>query len=105
MTREEALKLHDSHVTADNLKKHGLATEAVMRELAAHLHEDRDLWGNIGLLHDLDFEYTRDDPATHGRKTVELLAPCGFLPKHWTRCCVTMPKPWGCSGKPFWIMP
>jgi len=78
MTREEALKLHDSHVTADNLKKHGLATEAVMRELAAHLHEDRDLWGNIGLLHDLDFEYTRDDPATHGRKTVELLASCGF---------------------------
>ncbi len=78
MTRNEALQLFDSHVKADNLKKHCLATEAVMRELALHLKEDCSLWGNLGLLHDLDFEVTRDNPATHGRRTVELLAPYGF---------------------------
>ncbi len=78
MTREEALQLHDRHVKADNLRKHCLATEAVMRELAARLEQNAELWGNLGLLHDLDFEYTREDPAAHGLKTVELLAPYGL---------------------------
>lgn len=49
-----------------------------MQELAAYLKQDRELWGNLGLLHDLDFEYTRDNPAAHGLKTVELLAPYGL---------------------------
>lgn len=75
MTRAEALELCDRHVKADPLKKHCLATEAVMRELAERLNEDSQLWGNIGLLHDLDFEYTREDPGAHGVKTVEMLAP------------------------------
>lgn len=78
MTRDEALELFDSHVKADNLRKHCLAAEAVMRELASHLNQDSELWGNIGLLHDLDFEYTRENPGAHGLKTVELLAPYGL---------------------------
>jgi putative nucleotidyltransferase with HDIG domain len=75
MSREEALKLLEAHIHADNLIKHCLASEAVMRELARKLGHDPDLWGNVGLLHDLDFEYTRDKPHEHGRKTVELLSP------------------------------
>jgi putative nucleotidyltransferase with HDIG domain len=75
MTRDDALGLLGSHVKADNLKKHCLATEAIMRELALRLGQDRELWGNIGLIHDLDFEDTKEHPETHGRKTVEILAP------------------------------
>jgi putative nucleotidyltransferase with HDIG domain len=75
MTRDDALELLGSHVKADNLKKHCLATEAIMRELALRLGQDSELWGNIGLLHDLDFEDTKEHPETHGRKTVEILAP------------------------------
>ena len=75
MTRDEAVSLLDAHIHADNLKNHCLATEAIMRQLALRLGEDPELWGVVGLLHDLDFEYTREDPATHGLKTVELLAP------------------------------
>jgi uncharacterized protein len=78
MTRDEALELLGSHVKADNLKKHCLAAEAIMRELAAKRNEDCELWGNLGLLHDLDFEETREHPEIHGRKTVEILAPYGF---------------------------
>jgi putative nucleotidyltransferase with HDIG domain len=75
MTRTEALGLLESHVQADNLRKHCLATEAIMRQLAEKLNQDGELWGNIGLLHDLDFEYTRETPDAHGRKSVEMLKP------------------------------
>jgi len=78
MTRDDALGLLSSHVKADNLKKHCLATEAIMRELAIKLNEDSELWGNIGLLHDLDFEDTREHSEVHGRETVEMLAPYGL---------------------------
>jgi uncharacterized protein len=78
MTRNEALELFESHVKADNLKKHCLATEAIMRELAMRLNEDCELWGNVGLLHDLDFEDTREQPEIHGTRTVAVLAPCGL---------------------------
>jgi uncharacterized protein len=75
MTRDEALELLESHVKADNLKKHCLATEAIMRDIAVRLNEDRELWGNVGLLHDLDFEDTREQPEIHGTRTVAMLTP------------------------------
>ena len=73
MTREEALELLEKHVKTDNLRKHCLATEAIMRSLAERLGEDPDVWGVAGLLHDLDYEYTKDSPENHGKKTFELL--------------------------------
>lgn len=75
MTRNEAIELLETHIQADNLTKHCLATEAIMRALAQKLGQDVELWGLVGLLHDLDFEYTKDNPEAHGLKTVELLAP------------------------------
>jgi putative nucleotidyltransferase with HDIG domain len=78
MTRDAALDLLKAHVQSDSLWKHSLATEAVMREMAIRLGEDSDAWAVVGLLHDLDFDYTRDDPSSHGRKTVELLGPYGL---------------------------
>ncbi len=78
LSREEALRLLETHVKADNLRNHCLATEVIMVALAHRLGTDADLWGLVGLLHDLDFEYTRDEPSAHGLKTVELLSPYGF---------------------------
>jgi putative nucleotidyltransferase with HDIG domain len=83
MTRDEALELLDTHVRAENLRKHCLATEAIMRELARRFGTDEESWAVTGLLHDLDFEYTKDDMASHGAKTVELLEPYD-LPKEAT---------------------
>lgn len=78
MDRAEAWALLTKRVEADNLIKHSLATEAVMRALARKLGADEELWGASGLLHDLDFPETKDDPSRHGLLTAELLA--GKLP-------------------------
>lgn len=73
LKREDALELLKNHVKSKNLVKHCLAVEVVMRALARRLGEDEELWGLAGLLHDLDYDYTKDDPQNHGFKTVELL--------------------------------
>ncbi len=78
MTREEALELLKSYVHQENLVKHCLATEAIMRSLAERFGEDPEKWGIAGLLHDLDYEDTYDSPEEHGRKTAEILKEKGF---------------------------
>ena len=45
-----------------------------MRALAERLDEPADLWGNLGLLHDLDYEQTVDRRSEHGLKTAAILA-------------------------------
>lgn len=65
MTRDEALDLLDEHLPADNLRKHCIATEAIMRRLAGEFGEDEETWGLAGLLHDIDFEQTHDQPERH----------------------------------------
>lgn len=76
MNREQALQLVDQHITSDWLKKHSLATAAIMERLAARLAGDPDTWWIIGILHDLDFDITQD-PAVHGRKSEEILREHG----------------------------
>ncbi|MBT1247516.1 MULTISPECIES: HD domain-containing protein [unclassified Thermosipho (in: thermotogales)] len=73
MNRNEAFELLKEHIKTKNLIKHCIATEALMRKFAKHFNEDEEEWGIAGLLHDLDYEYTKDDPALHGLKTVEIL--------------------------------
>lgn len=77
MNRDEALDLLKTHVKTENLIKHCLATEAIMRRLARHLGEDEDTWGVAGLIHDLDFDQTKDTPDRHGLMTAEMLAERG----------------------------
>ena len=50
-----------------------LAVEAVMRELADHFNQDVETWGLAGLLHDLDYEETVNDPDRHTLVTEKLL--------------------------------
>lgn len=73
MTRNEAFELLQFYVKKDNMLKHSLASEAVMRALATYLNEDVDLWGIAGLLHDVDVELTNADPKTHGPAAHPLL--------------------------------
>ncbi len=75
MTRDEAYKELQSLIKNQNLIKHHLACEAVMRALYRRfnlknpdpLEEER--WGMVGLLHDADYELTKDTPERH---TLEL---------------------------------
>jgi len=73
MDRQQAYELSRSKFTNRNLFKHVLAVEAVMRELAAHFHEDIEAWGLAGLLHDLDYEETAERPDIHTLRTEEML--------------------------------
>ena len=51
MNRKEALDSIRENVENENLVKHMLATEAIMRALARHFGEDEEEWGLTGLLH------------------------------------------------------
>jgi putative nucleotidyltransferase with HDIG domain len=66
LNREEALEFVISKVKNDRLVKHMLAVEAVMRALAERLGEDAGKWGLAGLVHDIDYDETVDNPENHG---------------------------------------
>ena len=77
ITREQALSLLKEHIKNENLIKHSLASEAVMKAVARRLGEDEEKWGLSGLLHDLDVEITKGDLNIHGKKTAEILSQRG----------------------------
>ena len=75
VTRQEAYDLAKPRFKNKNLFKHVLAVEAVMIELADYFEKPRELWGLVGLLHDLDYEETVSAPERHTLVTEELLQP------------------------------
>ncbi len=78
MEREKALELLKTYVKNENLVRHCLASEAVMRALAARLGADAALWGLAGLLHDIDVELTAGDLARHTHEAVKILSENGL---------------------------
>jgi putative nucleotidyltransferase with HDIG domain len=54
--RERAWEILTTYTAGDRLRKHALAVEAVMRAFARQHHEDEELFGLVGLLHDFDYE-------------------------------------------------
>ncbi|NMF03173.1 HDIG domain-containing metalloprotein [Clostridium beijerinckii] len=60
---------------SDALRKHGLAVEGAMRHFAKLYNEDEDIWGIIGLLHDIDYEMYPDE---HCAKSQEIMREEGF---------------------------
>lgn len=75
MDRRQAYELARSKFSNKNLFKHVLAVEAVMRGLAHYFSEDVETWGLAGLLHDLDYEETMNDPERHTLVTEAMLQP------------------------------
>ncbi|MBS3787128.1 HDIG domain-containing protein [Candidatus Bipolaricaulota bacterium] len=73
MKRAKALNLIEENISEENLIKHMKAVEAGMRELARYFDEDEDDWGIAGLLHDLDYEETKEDPDRHSLLAVDRL--------------------------------
>ncbi len=69
--RTQAVNLMNEHVTNTGLRKHCIAVGSAMRALAEHFHEETDLWEIIGILHDADWEETKDAVHVHTHKTVK----------------------------------
>ena len=82
ITREKAYELLTSNLKKENLIKHCLATEAIMRELAPRFSEDPEAWGITGLLHDLDLEIVNNDMHTHALKSAEIAVEAGLAEKY-----------------------
>lgn len=78
MTRDRALALLEEHLKNRNLVKHSLACEVIMRRLAEELGEDPEEWAMAGLLHDIDYELTKENPKEHGLLGARLLEEAGF---------------------------
>ncbi|HTY25675.1 MAG TPA: HDIG domain-containing protein [Desulfomonilaceae bacterium] len=77
ISREEALRLMEQYLETDALRKHSLATEAIMRSLALRFGEDPEMWGIVGLLHDIDYNETRDNMEQHALVTERILLDKG----------------------------
>ncbi len=77
MNREEALDSVRNNVENENLVKHMLATEAIMRALAKRLGEDEEEWRLTGLLHDIDVELTEGDMNNHSKLGADLARELG----------------------------
>ncbi|MGB9676460.1 MAG: HDIG domain-containing metalloprotein [Candidatus Bathyarchaeales archaeon] len=73
LTRDEALNFVKKHVTKRNVVYHMLAVEAIMRSVAKHFGENEEVWGLVGLLHDVDYEKTEANPERHSLLAAEIL--------------------------------
>ncbi|WP_213974373.1 HD domain-containing protein [Tepidanaerobacter acetatoxydans] len=75
-TRDEAFDLLKKYNSNEALIRHALAVEAVMLHFAEIFDEpDKEKWGIIGLIHDLDYEMY---PDQHCQKVREILAKEGW---------------------------
>ena len=91
-TRDEAWQLLVEYVPSDSLQRHALAVEAVMRHLARKQGEDEEMWGLVGMAHDIDYERF---PDQHCVKAREILDQHGW-PEAYVRAVVS--HGWGlCS--------
>lgn len=91
MDRENAFSLVNKLIKNKNLIKHSLAVEAIMRDLALDLNKknsektdagfkmfDEEKWALAGLVHDIDYEDTADDPLRHSLVSEGILLENGF---------------------------
>ena len=76
MDRAEAFALVAERIPQRNLVHHCVAAECIMEALARRLElpeSDVTRWGLAGLLHDLDYAETAEDPGRHGLVSAGLL--------------------------------
>jgi len=94
MTRGEGFNLLKQNLQNQNLIKHCLAVEAIMRALARHFgegeedksssslfvitREGEEKWGLTGLLHDIDYEKVKDDLSQHSLVGAKMLEDLGI---------------------------
>lgn len=73
LSREEAIVLLKKYVKDENLLKNSIITEVILKQMAKILGKDEDLWGLTGLLHNLDYDYTKDNPEKRGILSTNIL--------------------------------
>ncbi|MBI5250703.1 MAG: HDIG domain-containing protein [Desulfomonile tiedjei] len=77
INQDEAVALMEQYLHTESMRKHCVASEAIMRELAPRFNADPDMWGLIGLLHDVDYNDTKDKMDQHALLTERILLERG----------------------------
>lgn len=77
MKRDEAFELVRGRLGDSATLAHCLACEACMRTLAARFGQDPEVWGLVGLVHDLDLDVCQGDGDRHTLVAAEVLRERG----------------------------
>lgn len=77
ITRSQVIDLLHEHTKNQNLRRHMYAVGFAMRALAEKLGGDPDSWEILGLLHDADWEETKDMPDEHTKHSLAWLQELG----------------------------
>lgn len=87
MERDQVLSIVREFVKNENLINHMLSVEAAMRFYANLHNEDQEEWGNVGLLHDFDWEI-HPTLEEHPQAGVPILRAKG-VPEHWIKAILS----------------
>lgn len=85
MTKAEALDLLHKNMQNQNLRRHCYAVGYAMEGIHGYLSsisrtptEDVEVWGALGIIHDADYELTKDDWTKHTVLLLEWLEELGM---------------------------
>lgn len=78
MNRNEAINLIKEKLQDANLVNHSIAVGAIMKGVAKFLGQDEKRWELCGILHDIDYSETKDDPFKHSLIGGDILKSMGF---------------------------
>jgi putative nucleotidyltransferase with HDIG domain len=87
MQRDEVLNIVREFVKNENLVHHMLSVEAAMRYYANLFNQNEEEWGNVGLLHDFDWEI-HPTLEEHPQAGAPILRERG-IPEHWIRAILS----------------
>lgn len=77
LTYQQAQELLAKYISDPITKLHLRETEVFMRALAKRFQEDEEGWGIVGLLHDIDWELTKNNQSEHCVKAQKILKEAG----------------------------
>ncbi|MCU0680374.1 MAG: hypothetical protein MUF50_03690 [Planctomycetes bacterium] len=77
LSYQQAQELLNKYITEPITKLHLRETEVIMRALAKRFNEDEEEWGIIGLLHDIDWDLTKNNSTEHCILAQSLLKEAG----------------------------
>ena len=97
ISREQALELIRKYNSEKSDIIHYLESEAVMGALAKRLGEDEEYWKMLGLLHDIDWGITKNNPKEHLTKAPEILRNAGFS-EEFIQIVLSHGYGWDCAG-------
>ncbi|MFZ3057575.1 MAG: HD domain-containing protein [Minisyncoccales bacterium] len=73
ITYKQAQDLVNKYISNPITKIHLRESEVLMRSLAKKFGDNEEEWGIIGLLHDIDWDMTKDNPVEHCIKAQSIL--------------------------------